>query len=153
MWREIFASLMRNKLRTALTGLSVSVGIFLLIFLLGAGNGLIHAFEKNSGQMALNVMQLSPGITSKPFEGLEEGRSIRFEARDIPLSRQAGRSRVTAATGSASQTITISYGENTSTGSLVGHYPENFSIRKMKLVAGRYINAIDKHIHLFLIDT
>lgn len=143
MWREIFASLMRNKLRTALTGLSVSVGIFLLIFLLGAGNGLIHAFEKNSGQMALNVMQLYPGTTSKPFEGLEEGRSIRFEANDIPLSRQAGRSRVMAATGSASQTITISHCENTSTGSLVGHYPENFSIRKMKLVAGRYINAID----------
>lgn len=134
---------MRNKLRTTLTGLSVSVGIFLLIFLLGAGNGLIHAFEKNSGQMALNVMQLWPGNTSKPYEGLEQGRSIRFDARDIPLTRQAGRSRVMAATGSASQTITIAHREKTSTGTLVGHYPENFNIRKMKLVVGRYINAID----------
>lgn len=143
MWREIFASLMRNKLRTALTGLSVSVGIFLLIFLLGAGNGLIHAFEKNSGQMALNVMQLWPGKTSKPYDGWEKGRTIRFDASDIPLAQQAGRSRVTEAIGTASQPITIAHGEKTSTGNIVGHYPENFTIRKMKLVAGRYLNAID----------
>lgn len=134
---------MRNKLRTALTGLSVSVGIFLLIFLLGAGNGLIHAFEKNSGQMALNVMQLWPGSTSKPYDGWEKGRTIRFDASDIPLAQQAGRSRVTEAIGTASQPITIAYGEKTGTGNIVGHYPENFTIRKMKLVAGRYLNAID----------
>lgn len=143
MWREIFASLMRNKLRTALTGLSVSVGIFLLIFLLGAGNGLIHAFEKNSGQMALNVMKLWPGSTSKPYDGWEKGRAIRFDASDIPLAQQAGRSRVTEAIGTASQPITIAHGEKTGTGNIVGHYPENFTISKMKLVAGRYINAID----------
>ena len=54
---EIWTHLKLNKLRTALTGLSVSVGIFLLITLLGSGNGLINAFKANQGGMAMDVVK------------------------------------------------------------------------------------------------
>ena len=69
MWHDIFIRLQQNKLRTALTGLSVSVGIFLLIVLLGAGNGLIHAFNHNNQMFSTDAISIYPGRTSKPFKG------------------------------------------------------------------------------------
>ena len=74
--QEIYGTIMRNKLRTALTGFSVAWGIFMLIVLLGAGNGLIHAFEGQSANMMMNSMKIYPGYTSKPYQGFKEGRSI-----------------------------------------------------------------------------
>lgn len=70
--QEIYGTIMRNKLRTILTGFSVAWGIFMLIVLLGAGNGLIHAFEGQSSRMKMNSIKIYPGYTSKPFKGLQE---------------------------------------------------------------------------------
>lgn len=57
--QEIFGTIKRNKLRTFLTGFAVAWGIFMLIVLLGAGNGLIHAFESSSADMAMNSIKVS----------------------------------------------------------------------------------------------
>ena len=59
--QEIYGTIKRNKLRTFLTGFAVAWGIFMLIVLLGAGNGLINAFESNAGGRALNSMKVYPG--------------------------------------------------------------------------------------------
>ncbi len=142
--QEIMAHLRRNKLRTALTGLSVSVGIFLLIFLLGAGNGLIHAFEHNSGNFALDVVNVWPGTTEKAFDGLEKGRQVKFDNRDIGLMRRAFPDRVTDALGEISQSgVVITYGNKTLSGTLTGYYPDNRDINKVTLLYGRYLNDID----------
>ena len=74
--QEIYGTIMRNKLRTLLTGFSVAWGILMLIVLLGAGNGLIHAFENQSKGMIMNSMKIYPGMTSQPYKGMKEGRSI-----------------------------------------------------------------------------
>ena len=66
---EIFTTIRRNKMRTALTGFSVAWGIFILIVLLGAGNGLIHAFEMSSSERALNSIKVFPGWTSQAYDG------------------------------------------------------------------------------------
>ena len=58
IWQEIYGTIKRNKLRTLLTGFAVAWGIFMLIVLLGAGNGLIHAFEKSSSARALNSIKI-----------------------------------------------------------------------------------------------
>ena len=50
IWQEIYSTIKRNKLRTFLTGFAVAWGIFMLIVLLGAGNGLIHAFEQSASE-------------------------------------------------------------------------------------------------------
>ena len=71
IWQEIYGTIKRNKLRTFLTGFAVAWGIFMLIVLLGAGNGLIHAFEKSSSARALNSIKIYPGWTGKPYDGLK----------------------------------------------------------------------------------
>ena len=62
---EIMSTVRRNKLRTALTGFAVAWGIFMLIFLLGAGNGLINAMMLQSGRFLDNSMMVGGGYTSK----------------------------------------------------------------------------------------
>ena len=72
IWQEIYGTIKRNKLRTFLTGFAVAWGIFMLIVLLGAGNGIIHAFEQSSSERALNSIRIFPGWTSKPYAGLKD---------------------------------------------------------------------------------
>ena len=84
--QELMATLRRSKLRTTLTGISVSTGMFLLILLLGAGNGIIHAFENVSGSLSLDVMEIYGGTTSMPYHGLKEGRQISLDKRDLNIA-------------------------------------------------------------------
>ena len=80
---EIWATTRRNKLRTALTGFAVAWGIFMLIFLLGAGNGLINANIQNMDAFLANSMMVGGGSTSKEYKGLKEGRPITLNDKDI----------------------------------------------------------------------
>ena len=83
LWQEIYGTIKRNKLRTFLTGFAVAWGIFMLIVLLGAGNGIIHAFEQNASERALNSIRIFPGWTTKSYDGLKEGRFIQLDNRDM----------------------------------------------------------------------
>ena len=86
--QEIWESLRRNKVRTCLTGLAVAWGIFMLIVLLGAGNGLLNAFMNDSDNFASNTMKVYGGYTSKPYDGLKQDRRIRITDKDAGLLRQ-----------------------------------------------------------------
>ena len=86
IWQEIYSTIKRNKLRTFLTGFAVAWGIFMLIVLLGAGNGLIHAFEESSSERALNSIKIYPGWTSKSYDGLKEGRKIQLDNKDLRIT-------------------------------------------------------------------
>ena len=70
--REVWDAIMRNKMRTAATGIAVASGLFLLIVLLGAGNGIIHTMEQNSEGLNLDAINIWPGTTSMPWNGLKE---------------------------------------------------------------------------------
>ena len=87
--QEIYGTIKRNKLRTFLTGFAVAWGIFMLIVLLGAGNGLIHAFTEATADIASNSVNVYPGRTTKAFRGYKEGRNIRFDMKDIGLTQEA----------------------------------------------------------------
>ena len=73
---EIWTSVRRNKLRTFLTGFSVAWGIFMLVILLGSGNGLKNGVTSNFGNYATNSINLYGGRTSKPYMGNQKGRRI-----------------------------------------------------------------------------
>jgi putative ABC transport system permease protein len=81
--QEIIAGLKHNKLRTVLTGLSVSWGIFILIVLLGAGNGLKNGVTSNFSDRATNTVQMWSGTSSLPYKGLKSGRSLNFADKQV----------------------------------------------------------------------
>lgn len=70
---EILSTARRNKLRTGLTGFAVAWGIFMLIVLLGAGNGIINANQQNTDHFMTNSMVVFGGETTKEYQGLKEG--------------------------------------------------------------------------------
>lgn len=141
---EILATTRRNKLRTALTGFAVAWGIFMLIFLLGAGNGLINATEQNSGRFLANSMMVGGGYTSKPHEGLKEGRSIDIKDADIRMTGRKHGNVVTELGAQISQdNVQVSYGENYVNCSLRGVYPNLEQINKIEMLHGRFVNDID----------
>ena len=83
---EIWQTARRNKLRTTLTGFAVAWGIFMLIVLLGAGNGLINANLKQNENWLSNSMEVWGGMTSKAYQGLKEGRRIRLQTSDLAMT-------------------------------------------------------------------
>ena len=143
--KEIWSTSKRNKLRTSLTGFAVAWGIFMLIFLLGAGNGLINAQLQQSTRFLANSMRVFPGETSKAYKGLKEGRSITLNDKDILISNKTYDQCVDDVGGRLEQyNVNINYGDNyVASQSLVGVAPTHPKIDKTELIAGRFINEID----------
>lgn len=143
--KEIWSTSKRNKLRTSLTGFAVAWGIFMLIFLLGAGNGLINAQLQQSTRFLANSMRVFPGETSKAYKGLKESRSITLNDKDILISNKTYGQYVDDVGGRLEQyNVNINYGDNyVASQSLVGVAPTHPKIDKTELIAGRFINEID----------
>ena len=142
---EVWSTSKRNKLRTSLTGFAVAWGIFMLIFLLGAGNGLINAQLQQSTRFLANSMRVFSGETSKAYKGLKEGRSITLNDKDILISNKTYGQYVDDVGGRLEQyNVNINYGDNyVASQSLVGVAPTHPKIDKTEMIAGRFINEID----------
>ena len=142
---EIWATARRNKLRTALTGFSVAWGIFMLIFLLGAGNGLINAQMQSSDRYLANSMKVFGGRTSVPYGGLDKGRKILLNGLDMATTRHASGPVVGDVAAVYSQRgLTLAMGSGYMTGQgITGVYPADARINKREVVEGRFINDID----------
>lgn len=142
--QEILGTVIRNKLRTVLTGLSVAWGIFILIVLLGAGNGLIHAFELNSGNVVMNSVKVYPGTTTKPWQGMQEGRNVDLEQEDCRLTAVRFPDNIMEVGATVSQNaVDITYGKDHVSITLEGVMPSLVQIEGIKLVEGRFINQLD----------
>lgn len=141
---EIWSTVRRNKLRTALTGFAVAWGIFMLIFLLGAGNGLINAMMLQSDRFLDNSMMVGGSYTSKPYDGLKEGRRIELNDKDMAVTGNSFPANVQETGASFDQNdLTFSHGDNYVSSSLSGVYPNEIEINKKEMLYGRFINDID----------
>ncbi|MDP4239974.1 MAG: ABC transporter permease [Bacteroidota bacterium] len=141
---EIIASLKHNKLRTALTGLSVTWGIFILIILLGAGNGLRNGVTSNFSDRATNTVQMWSGTSSLPYKGLQSGRALNFGERQLSDVSE-NLSETNSQTGMIEKQLTITNNTEYGTYDIKGVDPsyENIFNLKFDATGGRFINYLD----------
>lgn len=142
---EILTTIKHNRLRTALTGFSVAWGIFILIVLLGAGNGLINATMGNSSRYLSTSMVVSGGATSKAYDGLGEGRDVQLNDKDFNITSKGFPNNVKSVGAELSQQgETLVNGSDYTTGiKLSGIYPNDVEINKRTMICGRFINELD----------
>jgi putative ABC transport system permease protein len=142
---EIASSLRNNKLRTALTGFAVSWGIFLLIALLGAGNGLMNSFSGNVEDYISQTITVEGWRTSKPYKGYKDGRYIQLDQEDVTYTKgdlwEGVIDNVTTTTSSTSSTLVLD--GKTVGGWLTGAMPRHQEQFKIKMAAGRFLNPDD----------
>lgn len=143
-FREIWSTIKKNKLRTFLTGFSVAWGIFMLIVLLGAGNGMRNGIMHNFERWADNRVELWGRYATKPYKGMQTNRSINLKYEDYEaISRD--NPEVDLKTAVINHSDTLSYGEEYNTYSLNAVHPAKALIDKIKMTSGngRFINDVD----------
>ena len=145
LFHEIGSTLRQNKLRTALTGLAVSWGIFLLITLLGAGNGLMNSLRGNMDQYVSQSISVEGWRTSKPYAGYKENRRIQLDQRDLDYTNgtqwEGTIGNVISATASSSVKLMLEgrYAD----GWMQGQMPFQQEQDKLQMAAGRFLNDQD----------
>lgn len=142
--QEIWSGLRHNKLRTILTGLSVSWGIFILIILLAAGNGLKNGVTSNFSDRATNTVQIWPGRTSKPHQGYQAGRGLSLTNKEVQKIDEDVR-EMTDRTPVLDNYLTITNKSEYGSYSVRGVTPLYTSIFNLKFAedGGRFINQTD----------
>lgn len=150
-WTEIYQTLAKNKLRTALTAFGVFWGIFMLIIMLGAGRGLKNGVQKGMGDMATNSMFMWTQRTSMPYKGFPRGRFYNFNNEDtramlqqIPeISQIAPRIQGYAQDGNNN----VVRNERTGAYTIQGDMPAYNIIDPVKVTKGRFLNPNDVNLN------
>lgn len=143
---DILSALSKNKLRTALTGFSMAWGIFMLVALLGCGNGLLNAMMLNFSDKSTNVVMLWPGRTSMPYNGLESGRRIILDDDFIAAMKKKFPGEIGRVSPNAEVWGVVETYQNefTSGGGLLGITPTYMELSDFVLSKGRTINYLDQ---------
>jgi putative ABC transport system permease protein len=141
---ELWDVLSRNALRTLLTGLSVAWGVFMLVVLLGAGNGLENGANWEFRDDAQNSVWIGGGKTSIPFAGRSPGRPVLFKNQDFAdLQRKvAGIEHFTGRYWLWGE-FSVSYGSKRSSFNILGVHPEHRFLEKTLMTRGRYLDDDD----------
>ena len=141
--REISQTISNNKLRTALTGLAVAWGIFMLIVLLGAARGVVNSFQDQAATSSVNSIRLWSGTTSMPYKGYKDGRWVRMHQKDM----DAIEDEVPAAKEVAISTTVSGHNivgpKDYVSASLDAVYPDEARSQRITDIKGRFINQKD----------
>jgi len=143
-WQEIFSTIRKNKTRTILTGFSVATGIFMLIFLLGAGRGLRNGMTNVFAQDATNSMQIYGGRTTKAYKGTPEGKFIQMVNDDyLSLKKSIEKLNVISAMSYIPGAETISYKNNFGNFNVSPVHDTYKEIKNFQILEGRFLNEKD----------
>lgn len=144
LFREISQTLSHNKVRTALTGIAVTWGIFMLIVLLSFARGITNNFDYNMASRNQERISVWAGKTTIPYKGNREGRAIKMKERDITSIKDQNAAIVDEVTSQLSGNATISSGKATINNGYNGVYPDELKNRyKSEITAGRFISSKD----------
>ncbi|MBT8179089.1 MAG: FtsX-like permease family protein [Eudoraea sp.] len=144
-WQEIFDTIRKNKLRTFLTGLSVASGIFILVILLGFGQGMQNGVAYEFEEDASTSLWVWPGVTSKEYKGLNPGRSIQLRNDNYDNSATLFKEyieykspRIFVRSG------IINYGKESLAYGIQGISGDFQFIENAKMLEGRFVNLNDE---------
>lgn len=147
LWREVFQTLLANRLRTLLTASGIFWGVFILIIMLGFGNGIEDGVKKGMSGYATNAIYIWSRRTSVPWQGLSPGRSLRLSNEDTVAIEQQVSTIDTLAPrirlGNWRGRNDISYGSRVTDAEVSGDIPEFRNILPMTILQGRFINPLD----------
>ncbi len=148
-WLEVFDTLARNKLRTALTAISVAWGIFVMVVLLGLGRGLDNGLRFNFRREASNSIWLFASRTSIPYHGYDVGRRLHFENRDYDRAKAIkGIDHITGSFfvkgGSfGGGEMLVRHGVKANAFQINSQHPDALYMGATEIVAGRFLNSDD----------
>jgi putative ABC transport system permease protein len=146
-WNEILEALTANTFRTILTAFGVFWGIFILVILLAASNGLENGIRKGFDGIATNTMFMWTQTTSKPYKGLPKTRRYDFRNSDVDALKQkfpdllyvSPRNQL----GDFNGVSNVVRGTKTGAYTIYGDYPELVKQEQMDIVKGRFVNQQD----------
>ncbi len=142
-YKEILDTITRNKSRSLLTGFGVFWGVFMLIALMGGGQGIKEKLQNNFAGFATNTAIMWAQNTTKPYKGFNKGRSWDMELSDMERLRQRIPELDVITPLLFSGRKTLVYGDKTFSGSTQGVNPDYAKVFVPKLFYGRYINEMD----------
>ena len=145
-WQEVWATLRENKLRAFLTALGVFWGVFMLILMLGMGNGLERGVVRNLSGLTNYTVYVWPQRTSLPFKGLQPGRYVRLNDADIAaVLRTPGVEHVAPRLqlGNWRGPQVVSYGAKKAAFTVMGDSPQFAFVEPLISIYGRFINPRD----------
>lgn len=141
---EIFSSISQNKLRTILAGFGVAWGIFILVVLLGTGQGFRNGVMRMFSSFAQKSMYVYGGVTSLPYKNVGNGKIIVFDKQYLLDLKSRYYNEIEAISPLISTYTTIKNGDNSQSFNVFGVTADFFDIRLLTAKPqGRFFNSID----------
>ncbi len=142
-WQEIFETIIKNKLRTFLTGFAVTLGIFLYVVLSGMGNGLYNNYNNFFGEDALNIINILASETKLPYKGYKAKRQVRFNNNDLIAIEKRFAGTLDYITPRISKQSMITHRNKSGFYFTRGVSPGHLMAENSVMMRGRYINKAD----------
>ncbi|MGK0414231.1 MAG: putative ABC transport system permease protein [Polaribacter sp.] len=142
-WREIFQSINKNRLRSVMSGFTVAFAILLFTLLFGIVSGLSNTFTSAFSDDAQNSMFVRVWRTSKPYKGLQTGRTVQLKNDDYNFVTDEYAEKIEYKSSRIYKNFTLKYKNEAGNYSVMAINPDNQFIEKTIINEGRYINERD----------
>ena len=143
-WQEIFQTISKNKLRTVLSGFTIAFAILLFTLLFGIGNGLKHTFEEQFAGDSQNSIYIRSGNTTKPYKGMQSGRSIQFRNEDSKFINEEFADKIQYFSPNIQRfNVQAIYQGEQNRYAVRGVYPDYQPLESAEIMEGRFLSFID----------